>query len=878
MTATAEPPARAVETQTHPPLARGEGVELLGPVHGSGYREGAALVRRADGQMVQLGSLMYALLEAVDGERGSAELAACMSEQLGRRLEEEHVVRLAAKLSAQGLLAGTEHRAPPRRNPLLALRWKVLVTDPALTRRLTAPFTILFRPWLMWPILAAFVGVFWFVLIHKGVASATAQAFHDPGLLLLVFALAVLSAGFHELGHAAACRYGGATPAGMGMGLYLVWPAFYTEVTDSYRLPKRDRLRVDLGGLYFNAVVAVVTMGVWLVWHVDALLLLVALQVLQMVKQLSPVIRADGYHILSDATGIPDLFSHMGPTMRRLLPGHGHEPSALTGRARFLVTAWVLIVVPVLLSLTLSAIILLPKLATSAWDSGSQIVTAIPHQAGDGQVLDVLASLVRLLAVALPVAGSCLVTQKVVRTTVGKARAWSAGRSGRRAVVLLAGAGIVAAMAWAWWPAGQYQPVRATQGGTLGSMFRLVSSPATAARPTADAAPAVAPVRLTPGTHLAVSLIPVGGATRNHPALFVITQGKGKPAVAVLSGSSPDPVTAGGGPATNQPPSGAGAATASPSASTPTVASSTTSAATAGTPAASSPTLATAFPFTLPSAPGPGGTQAVAENTTDGGVKYDVAYSLVTVSNGAPVTETNSAYALAHCRGCTTVAVSFQVVLVVGRSKDIAPINAAGALNYQCPACTTTAMADQIVVTLNAQPSAALIAKLDADLQQLNALPELGANGSPAAVATEVDTVQHEVEVQLDQSGLPVNPVAPTTTSAASSSQPSATGGAAGSASGGSTSSGSSPATSQGSTPASSSSGASPSSAPPVASGAGTTTATTPASSGSGSPVTTGTATTTASQTTTTTTDAAPAASASGSSTSTDATTTAPGG
>ena len=45
-------------------------------------------------------------------------------------------------------------------------------------------------------------------------------------------------------------------------------------------------LRADLAGLYFNAVVAVITMGLWLVWRADALLLLVALQVLQMVKQL----------------------------------------------------------------------------------------------------------------------------------------------------------------------------------------------------------------------------------------------------------------------------------------------------------------------------------------------------------------------------------------------------------------------------------------------------------------------------------------------------------------------------------------------------------------------------------------------------------------
>jgi putative peptide zinc metalloprotease protein len=765
VTATAEPPRTAVEVteqtlEKRPPLDRAEGVELLGGVHGSGYKEGAALVRRGDGQMVHLGPLMYGLLEAADGERDRGELAAALSRKLGRELGSDHVDRIAQKLAAQGLLAGFEHKAPPKRNPLLALRWKVLVTNPKLTQRLTAPFTFLFRPWVMWPLLACFVGVFWFVLFHKGVASATADAFHDPGLLLLVFVLAVASAGFHELGHAAACRYGGATPGGMGMGLYLVWPAFYTDVTDTYRLPRRDRLRVDLGGLYFNAVVGVVTMALWLLWRNDALLLLVALQVLQMVKQLSPVIRADGYHILSDATGVPDLFSHMGPTMRRLLPGHRHEPTALTGRARLLVTLWVLIVVPVLLSLSLGAVLLLPKLVTSAWDSGQMIATAMPHQASHGQILDLLASVVRLLALVLPVLGSVLVTQKILRTVGGKAHKWSAGSPPRRAVVIAAAAGVAVAMAWAWWPSGQYQPIRPTDNGTIGGLVRMVYSPTTVARPM----PTFAQLELTPGRHLALTMIPVGGATHSHPALFVIPGSKGKPPVAIVSYSTPAPTgaaTASTGPGTGA--GGSGTTTAAGGGAGGSTSTAGGSTSTTGAPgSAGTPTQTAsgaAFPFTLPSAPGPGGTQALAENTTNGGVVYDVAYSLVTISGGAPVTNTNSAYALAHCQSCTTVAVSFQVILIVGHSKYIAPINAAGSLNYNCPACTTTAIADQLVITLKSQPSAALLAKLNAVLQQLNALPSLGVQGTPAAVASQVAAVQQQIDTALTDSGLPAQPI-----------------------------------------------------------------------------------------------------------------------
>ncbi|MGA9857185.1 MAG: hypothetical protein WBQ18_04930 [Solirubrobacteraceae bacterium] len=847
MTATAEPPPTAAavkpETPSHPPLSLGEGVELLGEVPGSGYQEGASLVRRGDGQMVHLGPLQYGLLECVDGERDVHGLAASLSERLGRQVGPEHVVKIADKLARQGLLAGTEFAAPPRRNPLLALRWKVLVTDPALTRRLTTPLTFLFRPWVMLPVLAGFIAVFWFVLFDKGIASATAQAFHSPGLLLLVFGLAVVSAGFHELGHASACRYGGATPSGMGMGLYLVWPAFYTDVTDSYRLPKRDRLRVDLGGMYFNAIIAVVTMGVWLLIHVDALLLLIGLQVLEMVKNLSPMIRSDGYHILSDVTGIPDLFSHMGPTLRRLLPGHRHEPSALTGRARLLVTLWVLIIVPILLSMSFSAVLLLPKLVTSAFDSSRHIITAIPHEAGQGQILDVIASVLRLVALVVPVAGSAVVTNKIVRMVVGKARAFSAGNPARQVLVSVAGAAAVGLMIWAWWPSGQYQPVRANQGGTVLSMAQLVSAPASVARPVSAPAPAGvqrAPLHLAPGTHLAVSMIPVGGATRRHPALFVVSQGKGKPPVAVLSGSAPPPP--------------AGTATAT----IPTTASATSSTTASPTPAPSSssataPAPATAFPFTLPSAPGPNDSQALAVNRTSGGVMYDVAYSLVTVSGGAPVTEKNSAFALANCNACTTVAVSFQVVLIVGRSKYIAPIDAAGAENGNCPACVTTALADQIVVTLKSQPSATLLAQLQSDLKQLNALPQLGAGGTPAAVTAQVTAIQQQIDQQLSDSGQLANPPQPTSTSATNTATTSTTSTAP------STQTATTPSTPAATTPAPASSTAA---APPP------TTTTTPTTS-------TSTATTTAPTTSTTTTAPASGAPAASAGTSTAAT---PGG
>src|SRR4051794_9457733 len=99
MSVTASPPAAGTVRQpadaAPPRLA--DGLELLGEIHGSGYREGAALVRRADGQMVQLGPLMYALLESLDGARDDRAVAEAMSARLDRPVAPEHVGRLVEK-------------------------------------------------------------------------------------------------------------------------------------------------------------------------------------------------------------------------------------------------------------------------------------------------------------------------------------------------------------------------------------------------------------------------------------------------------------------------------------------------------------------------------------------------------------------------------------------------------------------------------------------------------------------------------------------------------------------------------------------------------------------------------------------------------------
>ncbi|MFD1214950.1 hypothetical protein ACFQ36_23260, partial [Arthrobacter sp. GCM10027362] len=141
-----------------------------------------------------------------------------------------------------------------------------------------------------------------------------------------------------------------------------------------------------------------------------------------------------------------------------------------------------------------------------------------------------------------------------------------------------------------------------------------------------------------------------------------------------------------------------------------------------GVPAAERPAAAPApawvFPFDKPPAPAEDGNQALAVNTEDGSVVYDVAFALVWAGDG-PVDATNGAYAFASCTGCTAVAVGFQVVLVLGQADVVVPENLSAAANYNCVDCLTYALASQLVTTLDGPLSEAGMAELSALWEQI---------------------------------------------------------------------------------------------------------------------------------------------------------------
>src|SRR5918997_5520416 len=151
--------------------ARPDGLELIGQMVGSGYRTPPSLVRRQDGQTLQLTPLLYAVLESVDGRRDYDEIARVVSASVGRPVSASDVEALIQRqLRPRGLILGADGSTPEleRSNPLTGLRFKLAVTDPVLTRRITAPFAALFHWWIWLPLLVAFAAVSWWLLMDRG--------------------------------------------------------------------------------------------------------------------------------------------------------------------------------------------------------------------------------------------------------------------------------------------------------------------------------------------------------------------------------------------------------------------------------------------------------------------------------------------------------------------------------------------------------------------------------------------------------------------------------------------------------------------------------------------------------------------------------------
>jgi putative peptide zinc metalloprotease protein len=455
------------------PLRLAPGLSLLGEFQGTGFAEPRYLIRRGDGQVIQVSRLLYLVAAAIaeatgdtaaagNGAVGVELIAIEVSAEFGQQVTADNVRYLVGnKLGPLGVVnvgpdAPAEGAAQaPRVNLLLGLKLRGVLLRPRMVGAIGRALAWLHFPVLVVMVLAGFAAFEgWLFGVH-GAIGPLLGVLADPVLFLAVAGLTLASLLFHEFGHASACRYGGARPGVIGFGLYLIWPSLYTDVTDAYRLSRAGRLRTDLGGVYFNAIFILGLAGCYAVTGRPVFLAAAFLDNFQILQQLFPLVRMDGYFILGDLAGVPDLLGLLGPIMASVLPGRAARRAGTRARVlrrgpRVLVTVWVLVAVPLLAAAFGYTLWNLPAListATRSFTSGAataRATFAAGHPAaGLSAGLNVFLLIVPLAALVY------LLARIVLRLVLGLSRAVLRGyRDGhRRRAVVVGAAGVLAAVA-----------------------------------------------------------------------------------------------------------------------------------------------------------------------------------------------------------------------------------------------------------------------------------------------------------------------------------------------------------------------------------------------------------------------------------------------
>ncbi|MBI4610349.1 MAG: biotin/lipoyl-binding protein [Candidatus Rokubacteria bacterium] len=154
----------------------------------------------------------------------------------------------------------------------------------------------------------------------------------------------------HEFAHCLTCKRFGGHVHEMGFLLIYFQPAFYSNVSDAWLFPEKSRrLWVTFAGPYFELLLWALATLTWRVtepgsWLSSVALVVMATSGIKLFFNLNPLIKLDGYYLLSDFLGIPNLraraFGYLRALTGRLWGSARQDAQDATPRERRIYLAY----------------------------------------------------------------------------------------------------------------------------------------------------------------------------------------------------------------------------------------------------------------------------------------------------------------------------------------------------------------------------------------------------------------------------------------------------------------------------------------------------------------------------------------------------------
>lgn len=284
------------------------------------------------------------IIRHLDGAHSPEAIQKKFEEQFGAALPDDMLAAFIGRLNGLGLLEDATQAGNVRtRRSLLYLRFKVFDPDRFLAWLLPRTRLFFTKSFLWLSAVLVFLAIILALVNSREITQETPQLLGGSSLLLIwltIFGIACT----HELAHGLTCkRYGGEVRE-MGFMLLFFLPAFYCNVSDAWLFPeKRKRLIVLFAGAYWQVVLWAVATAVWRLTAPETFPHLLALIVMAICGihtffNLNPLIKLDGYYLLSDYLEIPNLrskaFSYLGAKIKKLWGTAPQEIKEVTPRER----------------------------------------------------------------------------------------------------------------------------------------------------------------------------------------------------------------------------------------------------------------------------------------------------------------------------------------------------------------------------------------------------------------------------------------------------------------------------------------------------------------------------------------------------------------